>query len=331
MEERKPLVSVIVPVYNVYPYLRDCVQSVQAQSYQNWELLLVDDGSTDGSGELCDELAVEDGRIRVFHKPNGGLSDARNAGLEQAKGEYITFLDSDDLLDTMAIEKLLTVCDETSADVAIGQTQSFVEKFSRVRENTNPRHEVISNQEALRRMFLHRGVEHAAWGKLYRRECWKAIKFPKGVLYEDYATIYQMIAQCRTVVIYYEPLYYYRVRNGSIMHSRIEKKNLFLLDISETVTRSISEQVPEVQEEARYLQMVTYLKVMKGILDGGFRNYPDAQKRILCFVRKNSDVVNYPWAKKTDRIKVRTLLLNKSIFYWVYELGERKNAWKLRS
>ena len=140
-----------------------------------------------------------------------------------------------------------------------------------------------------------------------------------------------MIAQCRTVVIYYEPLYYYRVRNGSIMHSRIEKKNLFLLDISETVTRSISEQVPEVQEEARYLQMVTYLKVMKGILDGGFRNYPDAQERILCFVRKNSDVVNYPWAKKTDRIKVRTLLLNKSIFYWVYELGERKNAWKLRS
>ena len=85
------------------------------------------------------------------------------------------------------------------------------------------------------------------------------------------------------------------------------------------------------QEEARYLQMVTYLKVMKGILDGGFQNYPDAQERILCFVRRNSDVVNYPWAKKTDRIKVRTLLLNKSIFYWVYELGERKNAWKLRS
>ena len=97
MEERKPLVSVIVPVYNVYPYLRDCVQSVQAQSYQNWELLLVDDGSTDGSGELCDELAVEDDRIRVFHKPNGGLSDARNHGMHHARGEYFCLLDSDDL------------------------------------------------------------------------------------------------------------------------------------------------------------------------------------------------------------------------------------------
>ena len=119
MEERKPLVSVIVPVYNVYPYLRDCVQSVQAQSYQNWELLLVDDGSTDGSGELCDELAVEDGRIQVFHKPNGGLSDARNHGMHHARGEYFCFLDSDDLLPENALEKLVGLCEQHRADVAM--------------------------------------------------------------------------------------------------------------------------------------------------------------------------------------------------------------------
>ena len=107
MEERKPLVSVIVPVYNVYPYLRDCVQSVQAQSYQNWELLLVDDGSTDGSGELCDELAVEDGRIRVFHKPNGGQSDARNVGLKQTQGKYFYLLDSDDLIRSTALAQFV--------------------------------------------------------------------------------------------------------------------------------------------------------------------------------------------------------------------------------
>ena len=125
MEERKPLVSVIVPVYNVYPYLRDCVQSVQAQSYQNWELLLVDDGSTDGSGELCDELAVEDGRIRVFHKPNGGLSDARNHGMHHARGEYFCFLDSDDLLPENALEKLVGLCEQHRADVAMGQLLQF--------------------------------------------------------------------------------------------------------------------------------------------------------------------------------------------------------------
>lgn len=331
MEKKFPLVSVVVPVYNVRQYLEACVKSVQKQSDPNWELILVDDGATDGGGELCDELAAAEKRIRVIHKTNGGLSDARNAGLQQAAGEYITFLDSDDLLDARAIEKLLTVCVETNADVAIGQMRSFTEEIPKIGENAEPRHEVLSSQDALRRMFLHRGIEHAAWGKLYRRECWKTIKFPKGLLYEDYATVYPVIAQCRTVAVCYEPLYYYRVRTGSIMNSGIGEKNLVLLDVSENVTRLIGEQVPEVREEARYLQMVTYLKVMKGILDGGFRNFPDAQKRILCFVLENRDVVNYSWAKKADRIKTGTLLLSKHLFYWIYELGEKRNDRKLRN
>ena len=125
MEERKPLVSVIVPVYNVYPYLRDCVQSVQAQSYQNWELLLVDDGSTDGSGELCDELAVEDGRIRVFHKPNGGQSDARNVGLQQTQGKYFYLLDSDDLIRSTALAQFVERCEADGADAALTPLEMF--------------------------------------------------------------------------------------------------------------------------------------------------------------------------------------------------------------
>ena len=125
MEERKPLVSVIVPVYNVYPYLRDCVQSVQAQSYQNWELLLVDDGSTDGSGELCDELTAEDGRIQVFHKPNGGQSDARNVGLQQTQGKYFYLLDSDDLIRSTAFDQFVERCEADGADAALTPLEMF--------------------------------------------------------------------------------------------------------------------------------------------------------------------------------------------------------------
>ena len=330
MEERKPLVSVIVPVYNVYPYLRDCVQSVQAQSYQNWELLLVDDGSTDGSGELCDELAKNDARIRVLHKENGGLSDARNAGLKRAKGEYIVFLDSDDLLDATAVEKLEALCAQAKADVVIAQTEPFAEKIRFYKETEHAKAEVVSAAEALRRMFLHQKIGHEAWGKIYRRELWTAMEFPKGLLYEDYATIYRVVAQCRIVGILSEPLYYYRVRNGSIMHSGIREKNLILLDISEAVTQSMELLEPEVQEEARYLQLVTYLKVMKGILDTGFGNYQEAQSRIIHFVRETRDIVSRPWAKRADRIKVNTLLWNKYLFYWVYELGEWKNKQKLK-
>ena len=114
-----------MPVYNVYPYLRDCVQSVQAQSYQNWELLLVDDGSTDGSGELCDELAAEDGRIRVFHKPNGGQSDARNVGLKQTQGKYFYLLDSDDLIRSTALAQFVEHCEADGADAALTPLEMF--------------------------------------------------------------------------------------------------------------------------------------------------------------------------------------------------------------
>lgn len=331
MKETMPLVSVIIPVYNVQDYLEECVQSVQDQTYPNVEIILVDDGSTDKSGALCDELAAKDGRIHVIHKENGGLSDARNAGLKLAEGEYIAFVDSDDILNTEAIEVLEALCEQTGADVAIGQTEPFLEQVSSQSEKKEAKTEKVSYEEALRRMFLHQQIGHEAWGKLYRRALWQTMTFPEGLLYEDYATIYAVIAQCRMVAICYRPLYYYRVRSGSIMHSGIQEKNLVLLDVSENVTHWIEQWVPQVQEEARYLQMVTYLKVMKGILDKGFQCYPEAQQRIVAFVRKNKDLAARCWAKKADCIKVKTLLLNKYLFYAVYTLGERKNNRKLRT
>ena len=155
MEERKPLVSVIVPVYNVYPYLRDCVQSVQAQSYQNWELLLVDDGSTDGSGELCDELAVEDGRIRVFHKPNGGQSDARNVGLQQTQGKYFYLLDSDDLIRSTAFDQFVERCEADGADAALTPLEMFSTEQPEGRtENPHQIPELLNREETMRRMLL---------------------------------------------------------------------------------------------------------------------------------------------------------------------------------
>ena len=173
MEERKPLVSVIVPVYNVYPYLRDCVQSVQAQSYQNWELLLVDDGSTDGSGELCDELAAEDGRIRVFHKPNGGQSDARNVGLKQAQGKYFYLLDSDDLIRSTAFDQFVERCEADGADAALTPLEMFSTEQPEGRtENPHQIPELLNREETMRRMLLHQGIglfrtaEHGLEGHL---------------------------------------------------------------------------------------------------------------------------------------------------------------------
>lgn len=324
-----PLISVIVPVYNVQDYLVACVESIWAQTYQNLEIWLVDDGSTDESGALCDELAKQDERIRVLHKPNGGLSDARNAGIERAKGEYFVFVDSDDLIPADSIEILERLCEQTGAEAAIAPILPFTETIPE-RSTEPPKTEVLSSEDALRRMFLHQGIGHEAFGKLYRRSIWESRRFPKWTLYEDYAAVYPAIADCKTVVLCYEPLYYYRVRNGSIMHSGVKEKNLALLDVGESVTTYMEQNVPALREEAAYLQIVTSLKLMKGILDEGMDYYPEAQKRICAFVRSHRELVRRPWAKKADRIKVETLLLNKRLFYWVYELGERRNAQKLK-
>lgn len=324
MEERKPLVSVIVPVYNVYPYLRDCVQSVQAQSYQNWELLLVDDGSTDGSGELCDELTVEDGRIRVFHKPNGGLSDARNHGMHHARGEYFCFLDSDDFLEKKAVERLVGLCEEYDADVAIGAFREVTEEVQKnVQKNVkaDPSIEILSAEETLQRMFLHQGIGHSAWAKLYRRSCWDGWEFPKGMLYEDYAAVYKVISGCKTVAITKEIVYNYRIRNNSIMHQAVQEKNLMILDVARDVTLFVSERIPVLREEAEYLELVTNLKTLKGILDGGFDNYPHTQKKICKFVRDHHSLIQRPWAKREDIIKVKALLWSKRLFYSVYALN----------
>lgn len=324
-----PLISVIVPVYNVQDYLEACVKSIRAQTYPNLEIWLVDDGSTDESGALCDELAKQDERIRVLHKPNGGLSDARNAGIERAKGEYFLFVDSDDLIPADSIAILEQLCEQTSAEAAIAPILPFAVTIPE-RSTEPPKTEVLSREEALRRMFLHQGIGHEAFGKLYRRSIWESRRFPKGTLYEDYAAVYPAIADCKTVAFYYEPLYYYRVRNGSIMHSGMKEKNLALLDVGASVTSYMEQNVPALREEAAYLQIVTSLKLMKGILDEGMDCYPEAQKRICAFVRAHKELVRRPWAKKADRIKVETLLLNKRLFYWVYELGERRNAQKLK-
>ena len=167
MGKEKPLVSVIIPVYNTQDYLKACIESVQNQTYPNLEILLVDDGSTDQSGALCEEYAAQDERIRVFHKENGGLPDARNMGLMEAHGEFLAFVDSDDLLAPKAVETLETLCETSNAEAAIGQVSAFAGHCTFAEESAQG--EVIPMKEAMRWMLLHQKIGHEAWGKLYRR------------------------------------------------------------------------------------------------------------------------------------------------------------------
>lgn len=333
MEKKRPLISVIVPVYNVEDYLAECVESVQNQTYPELEIILVDDGSTDGSGRLCDALAAQDARIQVIHKENGGQAEARNVGIESARGTYLYFLDSDDGIRYQnTLEIMVEACESSGADAAFAPLQdvaSLKEPLKCFMTEKSP--EILSREETMSRMLLHEGIGHCAGGAFFKREVWNDLKFPNGKIYEDYAVLYQAVERCEKAVVFSEPMYNYRIRSDSTMKKKITEKNLILLEIGESVTRQIAEAVPALKEKAEYLQMVTYLKLLKSILDGGFGNYPEAQERIVSFVREHRSLVCRSWAKKADRIKVETLLLNKHLFYWVYELGERRNQKKLES
>lgn len=219
------LVSVIIPVYNVEKYLARCIQSVCGQSYQGLEIILVDDGSKDKSGVICDEYAERDGRIKVIHKENGGLGDARNAGVEKAEGKYLLFVDSDDRIHENLVRDTVETAEKNQADMVIfdyigeeengNLTDRFTFPFS-----ANRVIEVAEEKELIMRSC-------SAVNKLIRRELWKesGFQFPKGRYYEDLATIPKVMTKTKKIVYLPEVYYYYLMRDGSIMHSRNFEKN----------------------------------------------------------------------------------------------------------
>ncbi|HFI0105088.1 TPA: glycosyltransferase family 2 protein [Streptococcus suis] len=223
----KPLISIIVPVYNVENYLDECIQTVLAQTYSNWELLLINDGSTDSSGTICDDYAKGDERIRVIHKNNGGLSDARNAGIDNCTGEYITFLDSDDGIREDFLETCLITAIQHDVDIVIGHffiwdenNQTFLYFVDQAQKDTT---EVISAQEALNRQVVWENLNTApfvvAWGKLFKATLFNTIRFPKGKVFEDEYTIHKALLKSDSVALINKEFYMYRRHGNSIMTS----------------------------------------------------------------------------------------------------------------
>ena len=215
----KPLVSVIIPVYKVEPYFRRCLDSVINQTYTNLEIILVDDGSPDNCPQICDEYALKDRRIVVIHKENGGLSDARNAGLNICKGDYITFVDSDDWVDLQYIEELFRLLTESDSDIAIGENFQTNNIQSRPCYVINSF--VYTSKEALVHLFEN---THAAFiiscGKLYKKELFSKLRFPVGKYHEDEYTTYILFYHSKQIAYTSQVLYYYYQRSDSITGSR---------------------------------------------------------------------------------------------------------------
>lgn len=225
-----PVISIIVPVYKVEKYLEKCIVSILQQTFKNFELILVDDGSPDNCPAICDEFAKKDNRIIVIHKNNGGLSDARNAGLSIAKGQYIGFVDGDDYIERNMYELLLDEIVLKNADMAVCNYKYVDEQYQSIenRNNNMPINaEILGVDEYLNRLIGKCGWYYVpAWNKLYNKSIFNDIKFPKGKQHEDEFLIHRIVYRCNSIVCLRQSLYNYVQRSSSIMNQRFNPKNM---------------------------------------------------------------------------------------------------------
>ena len=218
------LISVIVPVYKVEPYIRQCIDSIVNQTFRNLEIILVDDGSPDDCGNICDEYATKDKRIKVFHKQNGGLSDARNYGVARATGEYLSFVDSDDWIEPDMFEALVNVAENNKSDIVI--CGIYNEYPNRKEVATCEEKIFVHDQFYLGKALIDGLIAVYAWNKLYRRTCFSDISFPYGHVFEDISIMHKIFMNVITVVCVSKPLYHYRMNRQNSINRTYSMDNL---------------------------------------------------------------------------------------------------------
>ncbi len=230
-------ITIIVPIYNVEKYIHKCIDSLINQTYKNLEMILVDDESPDNCKYICDDYAKRDSRIKVIHKTNGGLSDARNKGLEISTGDYIMYLDSDDYLELTACEELNNIIEKTKADIVCFNLRKVNEEGKEIKSkgvynqgNTKEIKEMTYEDAMIDNLFR-RNIRYEAGSKIYKREIVEKVQFPKGMLAEDFATFYKFLSNADKIIFYNRCLYNYVQRNGSIMTKKSDK---LYIDIYQT-------------------------------------------------------------------------------------------------
>ena len=243
-----PLVSIVVPVYKVEKYLGECVDSILKQTYTNFELILVDDGSPDRCGELCEDYKKRNEKIQVIHKQNGGLSDARNAGTRIAKGDYITYIDSDDYISEDYLEKLVSAAVKYDADFVQGS-------YTRETFQSNTGEHIFDPEQAFRKLLTWDTVTVYAWAKLYRRSLFDGIEYPVGRLNEDCCTTYKLILRSNKVVCIDDEIYYYRITPNSILTSKFNVKRFELWGVPEEIHAYLGDQAQSYKDELEYYTM----------------------------------------------------------------------------
>lgn len=259
------MISVIIPAYNVSPYLERCVQSIIGQTYSDLEIILVDDGSTDGTGELCDELSKTDSRIRVVHKENGGLSDARNAGIAVAKGEVYSFVDGDDYIELDTYEAMMAEMQDENVSIVEGgivttdvKGNDFIHMI--------PERRRFTKKEAFRDLFgSERSIMETSCDKLFRASLFQDIRYKKGIINEDMEILPRLLDVSNDVVLLNKVIYHYIKRQGGITGNQYSLKRYQTIAIGRNIYRMCQQKYPELMPYASFYELKSLFVMLENL------------------------------------------------------------------
>lgn len=276
------LVSIIVPIYNAEKYLDSCIQSVLRQTYANWELILIDDGSTDKSGRIAEEYGFADERITVFHQKNLGVSLARNQGIDEATGNYVVFLDADDELIEDCLAKTVNIAEETNADVVAGRSCENQELFQdRI---------IWTGAEALENSLKDHLFTYSACAKLIRREFIGKTRFTPDIrINEDSYFVFQLLCKQNVFVLTNDVIYFYRANSESSSRTVFSEKYFDILKVSDLKYKKIEEQFPQMHDLAKNMLLKARMNVLRILAVRTRDEYRDVEKKLLEYILDNKE------------------------------------------
>lgn len=312
------LISIILPIYNVDSYLKKCIESVLNQTYSNIEIILVDDGSTDNSPLICDEYKKKDSRVRTIHKKNGGLSDARNCGINLSTGKYLTFIDSDDYVSEDYVEYLYNLIKKNNTKISC--CGHYIVKKNKMYRKTASETKVFTKINALNAILYDEEIDLSSWGKMYEKSLFEDIKFPKGKFFEDTGTTYLLFDKCEGISVGKEIKYYYIIRNESITTKAFNKNKMDLITMTNKMVDFIELKYPELSAGCRRRIMWAYLSTYTKIVYTSKNKYLAEKKLLKSYIKKNKkEILKDNKIKKKDKIAL--LIFNFGDFFF-------KISWK---
>ena len=309
------LISVIVPVYNVAQYLEKSIASIQKQTYQNLEIILVDDGATDESGRLCDAIAEQDDRVSVLHKKNEGLSQARNDGMKQAHGDYLIFIDSDDYIHPEMIQSLYEQLIQEDADVSSCGVMNVYANDESPQSANQDGYFVCDSQTFLREYLIGEKIPGTICNKLIKKEIATALSFPKGLIYEDAYYHFDLIKLAKKYVVNTKPYYYYFHRGDSITTKPYAEKDLAYIDIYQKFYNEVMKNYPDLKEVTFFRLAYAHFFILdKMLLDDQYKQF-EAYSQIHRFLKGHAfAIARNPIFRKGRRISALALFINISLY-----------------